>query len=589
MKSSFYKLLVFLALTACSNDDPIGNQSGESSDMPVFKASLEMNDSRAHLSSDLSVHWTGEDRISVFAKSSDHLQYVLADGANSTLATFHAVANGKPKVPVLPLYGAVYPFDGSNTVSTVDGGLAFSFSIPQVQSYAVESFDKKSFPMLAVSRNTSLQFRNVCGLIMLQLSGKRKIASIEVVGNNHEVLSGRYEGTLLENGNLSLKASVEGSSKSIPLSVDARPSDYSTSTVLTCSDNGGVQLKDSPSSFFISVAPVTFSEGFNVTLTDAEGRTKVLRGNSPQTIASNQLLKMPVVNCEFSRAQLKAGRDINWALPEHASICFRSSLNSIANPENYLQVSADGSESPAYLMKEGSMCSLSTTADDIILNADCSEMFKQGSNLKAISFAQCNTQYVENMNGMFKGCTYLTTLDMRDVSTRHLNTVAGLASMFEQVGADVPEGCDLVLGKDFIIGTPENAAGMFSKSNFKSITCTPELQQFIVAHAQILGLKAISAAGPISWFNLYTGQPMHTASELVITHDLSQFFVPQLEGAVMNARIWWGDNQEEAYNKEASHTYPSVGEHQVTLHCEDAEGVSFSSIKGIKKINFSKF
>lgn len=216
-------------------------------------------------------------------------------------------------------------------------------------------------------------------------------------------------------------------------------------------------------------------------------------------------------------------------------------------------------------------------------------MFQQASNLKAISFAQCNTQRVENMNSMFKGCKQLTKLDMGNIDTHNVQAAAGFASLFDEMGSAVPEGCDLVLGEHFIIHTPENASGMFSNTNIRSITCTPELQQFLLKHTNIIGLKTITAAGPISWYNLYTGQLMNTTNELVITHELNHFVIPQLEGTITNARIMWGDNQEETYQKNANHTYSSVGEHHVTVQSQGADGVSLNSIKGIKKINFSKF
>lgn len=594
MKSSFYKFLVFLALTACSSEDPIGHQSGGDIVMPVFKASLEDNESRAHLTSEFSIHWNEGDGLSVFAKSSDNLQYALSDGANSKHATFQAVENGMKgglqKGANLPFNGAVYPYDVRNQMSAVTDGCEFSFEIPAEQTYTSGSFDKGAFPMLAVSRNTSLQFKNVCGLLQLQLTGRRKIASIALKGHNNEICAGWGKGTLLENGRLTWAPAEEGTSMPAASSMNQGISATSHSQIiLTCSDNGGVQLKDTPASFFISMAPVTFSEGFEVVLTDVEGRTKVLSKRSAQTLVSNQLLRMPVVHCEFSQAGLKAGKTINWKFPEHAVVGFRSGWNEGTDSPNYLIVSANDSEFPAYLVKEGTTCTISTIADDVLLHADCSGMFQQAANLQAISLDQCNTRLVANMNGMFSGCTGLAKLDMDAVDTRSVKAAAGFASMFSQVGAAVPQGCEMVLGEKFVIPAPENAAGMFSQANIRSITCTPELQQFILDHAELLGFKTITAAGPVVWYNLYTGQPMHTTKELVITHELNHFIVPQLEGTVIDARILWGDQQQEVYQKEAGHTYSSSGSYQVTLQSQEADGVSFSSIKGIQKINFSKF
>lgn len=195
VKLSFYNAIALLTFTACSNDYPIGNEEGEELNMPVFTASLKDNYSRAHLTSAFSIYWNEDDRISVFAKSTDNTEYRLSDGANSRSATFHAVETKNLGATSLPLNGAVYPYDANNKIKSVAQGYEFSFNIPFEQIYTPESFDRSAFPMVAISENTSLQFRNVCGMLMLQLSGKRKIASIALKGKENEVCAGW--GTLL--------------------------------------------------------------------------------------------------------------------------------------------------------------------------------------------------------------------------------------------------------------------------------------------------------------------------------------------------------------------------------------------------------
>lgn len=63
--------------------------------------------------------------------------------------------------------------------------------LPEIQAYAENSFANGSFPMVAVSSDNQLTFRNICGGVKLQFKGVDKIKSIKFEGLAGELLSGK--------------------------------------------------------------------------------------------------------------------------------------------------------------------------------------------------------------------------------------------------------------------------------------------------------------------------------------------------------------------------------------------------------------
>ena len=181
---------------------------------------------------------------------------------------------------------AYYPYveglDCSNANSNVpvDSYLITGVVLPQTQTYAQESFGNGAFPMLAVSLNKELTFRNVCGGMKLQLKGNQKVTSIAVKGNDGEKLAGKAAVT----------AYVDGSNPVIEMSDSAY-----TSVILDCGE--GVQLDEKvATSFIIALPPVEFSKGFEVTVTDAEGNTNTIKTEVQNTVLRSSLLTMPAIN-----------------------------------------------------------------------------------------------------------------------------------------------------------------------------------------------------------------------------------------------------------------------------------------------------
>ena len=150
---------------------------------------------------------------------------------------------------------AYYPYAEGMVLSGDQGYEISNVVLPQTQLYAENSFANGAFPMVAVTVGTDdrvLKFRNVMGAMNLQFKGTQKIVAVMVKGNAGEVLSG---------------AAVVSVSTSVP--TIKMVSENAAAVILDCGE--GVQLSETEAtSFILALPPVQFTEGFTVTIQDAD-------------------------------------------------------------------------------------------------------------------------------------------------------------------------------------------------------------------------------------------------------------------------------------------------------------------------------
>ena len=77
---------------------------------------------------------------------------------------------------------------------------------------------------------------------------------------------------------------------------------------------------------------------------------------------------------------------------------------------------------------------------------------------------------------------------------------------------------------------------------------------------------------------------------LRIVHTNQTFSIPTISGPHFSyGRIEWGDGQEEAYQKEAVHTYQDNGSHTVSIELLGAEEVTLSNLIGVTDLDLTQF
>ena len=153
--------------------------------------------------------------------------------------------------------------------------------LPETQAYEENSFGIGAFPMIAVSTDNKLTFRNICGGLKLQFKGVDKIKSIKLEGLGGEKISGKS----------TVVGYVNGSAPTIAMA--ATDKSYSH-VILDCGE--GVQLSETtPTTFIIAVPPVEFASGMKITVTDTDGLSRTLTNSSANTIKRSCLTRFPVI------------------------------------------------------------------------------------------------------------------------------------------------------------------------------------------------------------------------------------------------------------------------------------------------------
>lgn len=95
-----------------------------------------------------------------------------ADGASASFGT------KIKKIEELDSYVAFYPYAKNTVYDAVEDTVGFF--LPAMQTYVAGGVATGALPMIAKSGNTTLDFKQVCGLFRIALTGEAKITSIDI-------------------------------------------------------------------------------------------------------------------------------------------------------------------------------------------------------------------------------------------------------------------------------------------------------------------------------------------------------------------------------------------------------------------------
>lgn len=287
MKKSLYILLAAsLCLAACQNFEQLVPEVADD----VLSARIEQGEvTKTALGESNNILWSEDDQIVAFMKTSyGHKYQIQSSFVGKTYANFSKISSVSGDYLSAGMKWdhnvAYYPYaEGIECVKS-DVNYTLDVVIPAEQTYAENSFGNGYFPMVAVSEDNDITFKNVCGGMKLQLKGTQKVTSITVQGKNNEVLSGTATVTAYTDGETKPSITMTGT--------DAA----SQSVTLNCGTEG-IQLNENTATeFIISLPPVVFTEGFTINMTDSESNTYTVGTNEENSVLRSSLLVMPVVN-----------------------------------------------------------------------------------------------------------------------------------------------------------------------------------------------------------------------------------------------------------------------------------------------------
>lgn len=167
-------------------------------------------------------------------------------------------------------YYAIYPYSTSLKMEST----SFVFNIPSVQKYQPNSFSPDAAPMVAKlegeGEGQSLYFKNLCGVLIINLTGEEKVKTITFSGKDESGETIKVSG----------KWSVDMSYSNLP---EIAPTDSALASVtLQCEE--GVQLDPTtPTPFYIVLPPATY-HSFSVMVTTSDGSFMFKEATKPLTI-----------------------------------------------------------------------------------------------------------------------------------------------------------------------------------------------------------------------------------------------------------------------------------------------------------------
>lgn len=274
--------IIGILFSACQQTE-FPNEPGNLDPTDIVYASIEdAADTKTCLDGE-KVLWSSGDEILAFMGKNLRRKYVVSaesigtsEGSFVRDTEYEHIGSSSP----ISHNVAFYPFAELTCKAEGESYVLEDFSLPSVHTYVADSFCPGSFPMMAVSADTDdvdFRFKNICGVLQLQLQGDGTIASITVKGNSDEILAG--------------SASVTMSHGGIP--VISLASDGLKEVTLDCGE-GVVLNADTPTSFLISLPPIVFTNGFTVTVSDSQGGTAEYSTTKQNSILRSTILRMPV-------------------------------------------------------------------------------------------------------------------------------------------------------------------------------------------------------------------------------------------------------------------------------------------------------
>lgn len=214
-----------------------------------FRAKTETHagDSKTQLVGQQDVIWSEGDQITVFSEQSPNGQVFTATESGKNDVIFSADVD--ETYYSQSEFTSVYP-------DATKSGDNYQITLGATQAYTENGFASGANPMTAHSTNTTLNFKNVCGLLQLNLYSE---ATTTVKVKDITIYSNKTGEKLNGNGKLAIDA--EG----IPTLTNL---DGGNALTLTCNNVELSKNAESATPFFFVVPAGALSEGLEVVVTD---------------------------------------------------------------------------------------------------------------------------------------------------------------------------------------------------------------------------------------------------------------------------------------------------------------------------------
>lgn len=213
------------------------------------------------------LHWLQEDCIGISSGNNTVEKFVNISTENGKSAIF------KGSIATSSVYYAVYPYkEGMKMPSK-----KFTVEIPPVQPYAEKTFAPEVCPMAGKSDSDSrIYFNNLCGVLVINLTGSEKIRSISFSGKD-------VSGVPLQ---ISGEFTVDMNYSDAPTLVST---ENSTSLVTVKCENPVALNESTPTQFHFVLPPAEYT--FRLIISTDDGKVMIKEGIKPLTIKRANITK----------------------------------------------------------------------------------------------------------------------------------------------------------------------------------------------------------------------------------------------------------------------------------------------------------
>ncbi len=266
MKKLLLMACALFGFIACTQN-PIEEQSVIRTDAPeTIRVGFEDDETRIQLNEAQKTVWTKGDLVSVFYRSDANQKWQYQGETGERVGDLKRVENATSTTKTSKTV-VVYPYSESYWLNT--DTFAIDATLPATQYYAEGSYGVGSNLMVSQSEFTQFSLKSVCGWLKLQLTGDGAVVkSIRFRGNDGEQVAGLiYVDTATAEATLASEmGGTDDNNAGGNLVFDDT---ILTEVVLDCGE--GVILGAEATSFYISLPPQTFTNGFTVEIEDTDG------------------------------------------------------------------------------------------------------------------------------------------------------------------------------------------------------------------------------------------------------------------------------------------------------------------------------
>ncbi len=280
-----HSLTCILAVSCTVQEIETQTPPVDPADEDVFYASLDPSGSKVYIDENIKMLWNEADQISIFNETTLNQKYEFMGETGDNAGYFRKKSDGTGTADAVDYICAVYPYKKTTTLS--ESGV-LTLTLPEEQTYLEGSFGPEANTMVSTTDNDDnlLRFRNVGGYVVFKLFGQGSdgsnisVSSIKLEGRNGELLSGEATMTPVIDG----------------LPVIEMASTAGTSITLNCSKAVKLGKTEGKASlFWMVVPPVRFPQGFNVTITDKNGKVFIRESDTDLTVERNVVARLSAV------------------------------------------------------------------------------------------------------------------------------------------------------------------------------------------------------------------------------------------------------------------------------------------------------